>query len=772
LIFFIKISNTNKLIATIRLIVVLGVGVNLMNHARFIVYSICIYTLSCTASEPEIAPFNDNTATTLTTEIDNDNTMPTPTAPSPEEVTTDVNTDSTPVSSPWHSHIEQLLVKGAFWNSATSTPEVSWRDQALDYAKAGLINKTVSVEDILTSFDDAINKKFILEQGSNVTNIAAFITEFKEDVEAVQKALSVGEPEKEAEETDESSLETPPAASDEEKSDVSEELVQEEHSDKEELEKQEQEELKKEQNDVWLECLKTIRSEGSDKDEVENSINDALMIAQRIILGEIDNNPWDTATIMKDDFRSALEDRSQVTALYPLDVLSTLDAFNIVINDVINSKKLVSLEFSLSDDAEETPMIKKPVIEDQRLSPDFVDKQEKPQRPIEEIENKEQNRSSYEQVDAAYTNYQQSKQTNSPLLQSLHHQFPSFMQSRSNENIKGQLLSHMKTLASKKVDRHKTAQKKGVLSLLAQKVFGSWWTGELEQKDESDNKVLKYKQDTLVNKIVQNTHDPITQKPLSNQDRELVRTAYNQFQELIVACNPKSEEWWDPEQSFPLPAWWQAIVSPLRVIIRFQVFSQNNLIEMVREILKSTMIAEDLERIESKFQDILKNIAKDIQRDLDKERARINQSNQTKELRKMREKSDQEFAKKQKVLQKELEEEKQLLLIQKGEAHEQNRDEYRMILQKKWQNLMNTIATSTSAQKENNDIWTHKALLYTQELLSLTLDSTTQQEIIESHKIDFSRALLAQQRNNPEEKRLNIVPYTDIFNQLTLMKKK
>lgn len=645
---------------------------------------------------------------------------PSETQTKPEEVTAKQDTaDAKPIEkkedikekndqTKWQEHLKTLLVKGAFWDSSSNSPTSDWISSAETIAEDALTKDTSQADELKTSFASTINEKFLtIEKGTNIVPIAALINEFNKKIDDLVKKLS--DVKTTEEKQPESKEETPtptettiPETSSEEATPIEKTAKEQEKKDKK---------LKQQ----WLDCLESIKSEGTSFDEVVGMVDEISLIVEQLV----EQFPLEINSL-KGEFLDALKERHG-KALIQFNEQSVRRITNIF-DGIETSQKKPSFDTQTNETAPSTPS-STPEMK-QPIQPSKVPTKQKTQlRNTQTIIIQQEGKDNLSAIAAE--------------------KFAADQRAQAQKS----LAAKMQKAAQQKVESEKADAQRGILSSIAKAILPESWTGANEA--EKTIKSLLNDQIKEVEKLIDNS--------LSDDDKNKIKVAYELFQKTVLDFN--SKDYWNDKEMKPNQAWIKKMTMPSIILIKNNIIS----LDTIKQILMDTFGSMPVKKhkiIEAEFIAAIKK-EEEKQREL----YLAEQKKQQKLEEEKRKEIENERLEKQRKQQALLDQERaNIEQKQRKEINKKAAFDTFEHLKDVWVELLTEISHNKSATAEQNEAWTADALKITQDMLQLVpvMGTNNQQEIISKHKIDFSKALLAQGNNDPK---VNIYGNMDKFNE-------
>ncbi len=645
----------------------------------------------------------------------------------------------------WSDHLQALLTKGSFWNTATNTPTLSWQDDAYTYVQALLKKDISAAEELKTSFFNTVESKFTsIENISNLKGFFGVIDSFNKKIEGFLSELTPKEQKKENEPQDS-------------KVDVSaskEQIQKNVSAESEETQKEESaqttddvdttkiEAKKKKQETEWKECLQNIKTDGTEEREVEIIVDNTINAAKKILLSTAKEQQNEKVVSLKEELKNALNERSP--SLYAIDPTLVLQRFDQTATTLFAKPQEEQPPLPLIASAQKNEQKKPPI------------KPEKPQS--QEKEKKEETKPTEtpaEQPVFPPVIAQQSKvptMTSTP-VPNLQAQIAE--RARAEELLKTKEYQEMLTkkirmAALEKAAAEKAEAEKGILTKVAETVFGEWWAPKTHKQTLEQ---LQKEQDNVIDQIIKNKFDKNT--------KEQIKAAYHVFQKTLLSFNSTAKKYWNSSTNTPTQKWMKDLLSPLeRVLLKLDVMSVDSVVTAIKETLNTKMRAKE-------YEEVIEVITKNLQATMEKinhERTEVQRLNALEEQQEREEMIKREAQAQEMAV---LEEQKQQLAAAQQQKEKEMAGKRFTKLEKDWEDLIQKIQSAKETSKKNQQeldaALTEKALATTRTMLELAeITLHNKHDIVEKHKADFSTALIKQ---NNENKDFNINIYEDYLSK-------
>ena len=517
---------------------------------------------------------------------------------------------------------------------------------------------------------------------------------------------------------------------------ITEDLSSEEQ---ENLESDKKEKKKTKQQLLWQECLDNIKNEGTEKKEIEGIIEETTEIAQEMLKTVSDELQQEKAKELKEEFAEAVRERSE--PLYPIDAHSVIKTFNNQIDMLVQNKAMQYQE----------PFFTEPV-------PQNIAEQKKPVIP-EKSPQKNTTGPTISQPKPSVTTQPSSsgKITQSTIVvqqpsvdiatQKIQKETAEKAKNEALRKIKEQqelLAKKMQVTALQKAAEKKTESEKGIITSLKEKIFGKTETPEQRTVAE-----LRKEQDQLIEQMVQHKFDRTA--------KDLIKTAYHIFQETLVGFD--RPEFWDIDRNMPNKKWMKTIIEALKVLLKYDIMNLDTISTILKETLQTTSkmtiksYTDIMNEINAQLQNYIQQIEKEkIER---KKQAEREMKQQQQEL------IEQGERERQRIVVEELQKQEEL---HKQEQEKNNTIKQFTSLELEWERLLWKITQDKSASNASNRKFTEQALKITKNMVKLLpqMPIKNKKDIIEKHIQEFTKALIAQQKNNDEH--INVHHYIEIFN--------
>jgi hypothetical protein len=632
----------------------------------------------------------------------------------------------------WQDHLKTFLVKGAFWDSSSNSPTPDWINSTETIAEEVLTKDISQADELKTSFAATINEKFLtIEKGTNIVPIASLINTFNEKIDDVVKKLSGAktteekQPEKPQESTEEvpTPIETviPDAPSEQSASTEKIELTDEQKA------ANEQEKRNKKLKQQWIDCLESIKSEGTSSDEVSGMIDEISIVVTQLI----EQFPLELNSL-KGEFLDAIKERHG-KALIQFSEQSVQDITNLF--DRIQEQQQIPVNM---------PMPAAPL-------------EKTPQKPAEQkiSSNKQKQQLSNTATSQAFI-IQEQVQDNSSVIAA--QKFAADQRSQAQKS----LAAKMQQAAQQKAELIKADAQRGILSSIAKAILPESWTGGNEA--EKIITTLLHEQMAEIDAILATEKH----KNLSDDSKNQIKLAYELFQKTLLSINSQISESAknktldrNKASDEELQKWLKTMAKTSFILIKNDIMPFKEITQALKQTCKTYGMSDARDDIKTALINAIK-IETEKQQKIDLAEAKKQQKIEDEKRKEIENKRLEEKRKQQ-----------ELLDLERTKIEEEQRKEFNKKvafdtfehLKSAWVELLKEIAYNTAASAEQNKVWTTDALKITQDMIKLipVMGMNNQPELITKHKIDFSRALLAQQENNTEK--INIHANMDIFNK-------